>query len=505
MSTTIKDSEVSIENIGPIEELRLTAKPGTITVLTGPNGVGKTQALQAIDGLASGKSRLSNRDGTVGGSARGFGVTIKVGRGGSNRRSGDLEIESVEDRLNIADLIDPKVKDPIAADARRIKALVTLADVDANAELFYDLAGGKDQFLELIKPESIDKPDIVSLAAAVKRDFERASRKEAEVAENLERDIRARKEANEGIDVEAPHDADELQAALEQSLSNLATEKERAANAKSALEAASEARLRIEDSKSSYDGSTLEDAKTALANVRSEVVTQQGVINEIQKSLAEAIDEMTAIKHRADLAEMALNRADEHEDLISQWEFDVKASEGVEPPDDDVVLILESHVQLARDAIETGVRVRDALQRDHEAKLISVSKKMANLSAQRLRDAAHGTEDILSRLVAEMGGVFKVDKEFRLIVQHPKRGETYFSELSHGERWKLGLDVAIEAFQRTGQRGLLAIPQHAFESLDGKNRRLISEHIKGTDLAVITAEVSREEDAGAEIGVGTFE
>jgi len=499
------ENEIEIENIGPIEELTIVAKPGTITVLTGPNGAGKTQALQAVDGLVTGKSRLGNRDGTTGGTVQGFGVRIKVGRGGANRRSGELEIESVEDRLNIADLVDPGLKDPIAADARRIKRLVMYAGVNTDPSLFYDLAGGKEQFQELVKPASIDKDNIVSLAAAVKRDFEAASRKEADVAENLERDIRARGEANEGIDIEAPHDADALQADLEQAITELATEKQRSAAAREAIETASAARMRIEESKSEYDGTTASFAEVALEIITIEVSTQQQHIDEIRLKLSKATELLETIKHRRDLSYSTLRRAQEYEKLIFKWETDVRAVEDVEPPDPEITKTLAAQVETSREAIETGVRVRDALVRRREAGVLDDRKTIANRNSERLRDAAHGTEDILSRLVAEMGGPFTVDKEFRLIVQHPKRGATYFSELSHGERWKLGLDVAIEAFRRENRPGLLSIQQAAWEGLDADNRRLIANHIKDTDLAILTAEASRQEGADSEVGVKTFE
>ncbi len=489
MSTAI--SEVEIENIGPIEELRLTVRPGTITVLTGPNGVGKTQALSAVDSLVSGKARLGNRDGTIKGTARGFGVSIKVGRGGANRRSGELEIESVEDRLNIAHLVDPGLKDPVASDARRIKALVTLTGIEAKPELFYGLVDGKERFTELVKPASIDQDDIVAMAAAIKRDFETASRKEAAVAENLERDIRARTEANEGIGLGSPHDADALQTALEMSLSEFAAEKQRALDANSAIYKAAVARSRIEESKAEYDGPTVGDAAEALGYIDGELSTQKQYVDEIRRKLSDAIEEMQTIEHRKDLADSALLRAQEHTVLTANWEADVKAAENVDQPDPEISETLAGEVGICREAIETGVRVRDALERIEVVKLLTNQMKLASLNSELLRDAAHGAEDILSRLVAEMGGPFKVDKEFRLIVQHPKRGETYFSELSHGERWMLGLDIAIKAFQREGQHGLLAIPQEAFESLDAQNRKMIAEHIRGTDLAIITAESTK--------------
>lgn len=501
----IEKNEVDIENIGPIEHLTLTAEPGKITVLTGPNGAGKTQALNAVDSLVSGKTRLSNRDGTISGTARGFGVQIKVGRGGSNRRSGDLEIESVEDRLNIAHLVDPGLKDPVASDARRIKALVTLTGVEAKPELFYDLAGGKERFAELVKPASIDQADVVAMASAIKRDFELSSRKEADVAENLERDIRARAEANEGINIEAPHDAYLLQDALEMSLSEMAAEKQRATDAFEALEAASAARLRIEESKSEYDGPTVDTAQNSLAALINEVIAQKQEIDAIQKKLNDAENVMIAIENRRELARNNLLRAQEHATLTAKWEADVKAAENVELTSDVKILSLTDCVADCRKAIETGVRVRDALVRRREAWMLDDRKIIANRNAESLRDAARGTEDVLSRLVAEMGGPFKVNSEFRLVVQHPMRGEIYFAELSTGEGCILALDVVIEAFVRAGQHGLLAIPQEMWEGLDADNRRLIAKHIEGTDLAVITAEVSRKENADSEIGVATFE
>lgn len=505
--STAELNEVEIENIGPIEKLTLTAKPGTITVLTGPNGVGKTQALEAVAGLVSGKSRLSSRDGTTGGTARGFGVQIKVGRGGSNRRSGDLEIESVEDQLNIAHLVDPGLKDPVASDARRIKALVSLAGVEATPELFYHLAGGKVEFLEVVKPSSIviNEADVVGMASAVKRDFESASRKEAAVSENLAGEIRVREVANEGIDVDVDHDADELQAALELSLSNLAAEKQRADTATTLIAASAKARSNLEKCKAEYDGPAIGDAAEALGIIDSEVLTQQQHIDDIRQKLVAATEGLKTIEHRRELADSALYRAQEHAELIAGWEESVKAAENVEPTDDDTVITLAHRVDLARDAIETGVRVRDAIERQRVAELLAEQMKLATLNSSRLRDAAHGIEDVLSRLVAEMGGPFTVDKEFRLVVQHPKRGATYFGELSQGERWDLAIDVVIEAFKRIGRRGLLAIPQPAWEGLDADNQQRIANHIKDTDLAIITGEASREKNAGSDISVKTFE
>ena len=86
-------------------------------------------------------------------------------------------------------------------------------------------------------------------------------------------------------------------------------------------------------------------------------------------------------------------------------------------------------------------------------------------------------------------------------MDHPNRGECYFCELSEGERWRLGVEIAIEAFKKKGGGGLLGIPQEAWEGLDYKNRKAIAEAIEGTDLAILTAEATQVESEGIEVGV----
>lgn len=66
-----------------------------------------------------------------------------------------------------------------------------------------------------------------------------------------------------------------------------------------------------------------------------------------------------------------------------------------------------------------------------------------------------------------------------------KRGETFFNDLSAGERWKIALDVAIDA---VGERGLIPLAQEAWEGLDPVNRRLIADHVRGRKVTVITAQ-----------------
>ena len=105
--------------------------------------------------------------------------------------------------------------------------------------------------------------------------------------------------------------------------------------------------------------------------------------------------------------------------------------------------------------------------------------------AETLREAGKRIDDVLSEQIAKLGSPIRV-KAGRLVL-NTIRGETFFAELSEGERWKMSLDIAIEA---VGPGGLLSIPQEAYESLDPINRHLIGEHVTGRGVVILTAEAT---------------
>ena len=97
-------------------------------------------------------------------------------------------------------------------------------------------------------------------------------------------------------------------------------------------------------------------------------------------------------------------------------------------------------------------------------------------------------------MVARSGSPLRVEAGRLVLDTH--RGATYFADLSHGERWKIALDIGIDA---VGENGVLTIPQEAYESLDPVNRRSIAEHVYGRGVVIITAEASEDEVLTAEV------
>jgi energy-coupling factor transporter ATP-binding protein EcfA2 len=504
---------LTIENIGPIEHLELDAKPGTITVLRGMNGEGKSTALDAISAITRGAGKLESRDNTTGGRVDGFGVTIRVGRGGQNRRTGDLEVTSVEDRLSIADFVDPNIKDPCAADARRLKALVTLAGVKADPELFHSLAGGKSEFVEIVRPETLEAIDPIVLAEKIKRDFEAASRIQTTRAERLFGEIKALTANNDGIDLKGEHDTQTLQSRLESCLNAHSAIQERAKLAEQDAKRRAQAQAEL-DRAEAAGGMTLAQAEQRVADCHREWIeavelldARNEEVSKLRQALKDAIAAAESQSKIRDQKQKALESANDLQDAIEEKQSALSAwrqtldAPAIVAPSADEIWQSDMEVIQARKAYDQGVLIRSALERKAKAEAIEADRAKAEKKAEFLRDAARQTMDVLAETVKGLVPGLKLDPNLRIIVPHRKRKECFFADLSHGERWRLALDIAVSSFERIGERGVLAIPQEAWEGLDGKNRKIVAEKVAETDLIVFTAEADRAIRGGKGIDV----
>lgn len=488
------NQQIDLTNIGPIEHLKLDIPPGAITVLKGPNGSGKSTALNAIDRVVTGKkskhNQLSSRDGTTGGAVDAYGVRLKISRGGQNRTSGECIVESVEGDLNIADFVDPNIKSPEAADARRIKALVVLTGAEADESMFHELVGGRDELREIVPASELEDVDVLDMAGKIKRGIEKKARTVEGQVENVSGEIRALQDSIADIDFDAPHDADELEDATETAREVLA--KKRAefewfeenagayTEAKNALAAPAPDRKELEEA--------VTEEEENLERIDSE-------INELRKKLTQmewdrdlCQERIEAKKLRAQEAERAAANRQQLQSLVSQFE-------ARDCPGEDEIAAAENNLSNAKAARDRGVEIRAALGKRDQVNTLQEKRQSLERYADSLRNAARGTEDVLAEIVKQSCPRLRVDEEFRLQIDHPKRGACYFAELSEGERWRVGIEIAIEVFKQKGQAGLLQIPQSAWEGLDGRNRAVILDAIKGTELAVVTAEATREEDS----------
>ncbi len=497
----IDPNMVTLDNIGPIKHFEMKGEPGTITVLRGRNGRGKSTVLEAVGALTRGESGLTSLDGTVGGVACGFGVTIKVGRNGANRRMGDLEVTAVEDRLSIADFVDPGIKDPVASDARRLKALASLAGMEADPSIFWDLCGGKEAFETLIRPDTLKETDPVALADRIKRDLEAHARQWNTTAERIYEQIKAKQQTIGEIDLTKEHDGDRLQFQLEsaiKALANLEAHDKAAAEAKKRQQEAAES---LKAANANYSGLNVLEATSKQINAAKDVEDKSAKVEAAKVVLREAQLALDVARNTEIAATRELDQANQHAVYVAEWQKTINALVPEAPPAAVVAAAITAR-DSAKIALERGVLIRQALDRKKEVDKLEVDRKTAVERSESYREMSKSVLEEVAKKLVDLLPEVTIDHDFRIVVPHEKRGECYYQDLSDGEKWKLALDIAVEAFRRRGERGVLAISQSAWEALDGINRKTIASHVSKTDLIVYTAEATRsleDEELVAEV------
>ncbi|XZE18780.1 hypothetical protein SH449x_004084 [Pirellulaceae bacterium SH449] len=489
---------IEIENIGPVERLVIPVpEEGGLVVLQGRNGVGKSNSLEAVQGLATGKGKLSVRDGALKGSISGLGATITVGR--STRRLGELEVETIEGKLSIADLVDPGLKSDDAADAKRIKALVSLTGASASASEFYKLLGSKERFEKLVSPNACDCDDWVSMAERIKRDIEKEARKEEDLAEYQDGKARGYADVAEQFDgvIEDPA---VLKQELMEAAQEVSTLQERR---KQAIAAADRAKKETERMARLSDGldDRIQMLRTKKKNSESDCEVYQRAIGVMEKQIAELQSNLQQARQKLSSESSKLKDITERlgEAINDQVEVEeLQQSSSTLPASVELEEIEAAKARFAaiEARIEAAAIAREAAAKVEEARAIKHKAAEHRRNAIELRNAAKGTDDVLSELVGRTCNVLRV--EHGRLVLDTNRGATYFAELSHGERWKLAIDIAVD---QLGNNGIVVVPQEAFEGLDPIARAVINDHAKHRRVLVLTAENS----ASSEIEAREFE
>lgn len=474
-------TKVTIKDVGPIHQLSIPVPPeGGIVVLTGRNGAGKSEALAATEKLIRGTGSLTKRDRCLtSGVVQGFGATIKVGA--KTTRSGELEVTSLEDRLHVSDLVDPQIKDPDAADAKRIKALVSLSGVAIDPQSFY--LG----FEKVVAPAIRNVADPIESAALAKRALEAEARVVEASALNNGAMAQAAQRAIEGVDLTAESDTRKLQESHTEAVkehTRLVSQKAEAGQAELRREAAERNLSKLV---AGYTGLTVEaaiDRVTAAALHMREANTAVKEAEEVLRTAkARRIEMEAAHNHAAQLVTAAKG----HAATIAQFRATIEQTTAVAAPSDMELIAASQAVDAASKTIEQGVIVRTARAEHDNLTAYRVTAKEQEKKAMLLRDAAAKIDFVLSKAVP--CDELRVENG-RLVTDTEERGPTFYGDLSVGQRWKIALRIAIAA---VGEHGVLVIPQEAWEGLDPDNRRLIADEVAGRKVTIITAEPSTGE------------
>jgi hypothetical protein len=495
------EKQIAAENLGPIEELTVKLSNHGVTVLSAPNGSGKSIFLDAAAKLAKGGGKVPLKDHARKGKVDGFGAAITIGR--SSRYAGEFEVQSLEGRFDLAELVDPKLKSPTAADTRRIKALVGLTGVTADPNLF----ASHDAFCDFgdVVPNDVSEfSDLVEMAGYVKRSYEQEARRAEKAADT------AFGEANACQAMAGEYDADlaglspvELSAELQAALSYQTELKTRASEYERAVQRRQTAVERLRELEDAYDGPDIDTAES-LCEASGERLTEQAqVIADLEAELQAARNKFVSLKACNEQNHAALKAATQHRDLVAQYNTVVDAAM---PDDVDAEAMDEAlyDVQVSQERLEAAAVARQSAAADHQAKEHKQLALRWRQKAERLRDAGKSTDEVLSSAITcDVLRVESTGGETRLVVDHPRRGKSVpYHELSEGERWRIAIQLGAA---QVGEGGLLVIPQEAFESLDTWVRDEIHAEAVQQQVYILTAEATREKSDGDGMTVRQYE
>jgi energy-coupling factor transporter ATP-binding protein EcfA2 len=460
--------EILIENVGAIRRLQIPVpEDGGVVVLQGTNGSGKTTAIDAVSAMLDGDGGLAVRDGEDRGFVQGLGCEVSVKKRTSH--AGTLEVQRVHGE-DPALLVDPGVADPVAADRARIRALCRLAKVKPSKALFAAIEETAGVPLPITLAE-----DVPETAARTKRAIQAKARDLEDQANTAAGRMQALLGGIGEVPLDGPCDADALHAAADEATRALLRAEGEAQGRFQALQAAQAAREALERARGTYSGPTVEGAQGALRAAET-----------AEREAREALARASAAKNAADAD---LRRAIEFSNACIEWDRAVAAAEGLTAVDAAALTDLRDKVRAAREAEARGREIRRAREQKAEAQTALEEMDRLRQQAERLREAAAGCDRVVSEAIGSVAPRGLAVEGDRLTVEHA-RGRIPFAELSHGERWTIALDVAIDA---VGENGLLAIAQEAWEGLDEDHRRQIAEHARRRRAVVLTAEATMSE------------
>lgn len=462
---------IKISNIGPIANAAIhIPEDGGVVVLRGRNGSGKSIALEAVNAAVSGKGKPPLKDLAKQGSVSAAGVHLTVGR--TVRRSGELEVSTLEGRLSVADLVDPGITDPARADATRIKALVGLSGAEIDPG---DLHGFPENLLE-----GLDLADPVSAMTELKKrlnigasEYEKMATKDEAAAKALLDSI-----SGESGPIIEPDKAQERVTMALRAVDALARQEELAIEADKRNKSARGrlAMIPVVD---------VDSAQREAARLEDVTAEKKALALKLKAEYEAALADYKANVVAKDTAAAAAYAAADQARLRAELERQIAESEIEKPSDEEIKAANAELVDAKADQAKAAQQQAMNQQRIKSDELFISAQEHAQEAAE-LRCKAKQTDEVLSEIVSTLAGCPLTVIDGRLSTQ-TKRGPTFYADLSMGERWRIALEISIAA---VGEGGLLVIPQEAWEGLDPLNRDAIARQAKAARVVILTAECS---------------
>lgn len=479
-------SSVEIRNVGPIQRLSIPfPENGGLVCLVGPNGGGKTTAINAVQTLITGEGKIPVTWGESSAEVSGFGARLTMSAA-NNRKGhyGEFSVSNIEGDSALMDFVNPGVKDPVVADAKRIKAAIRVMGIPSDSSLFEPLFSSRGEMLSVVGSASLGASCPVEMCAGIKRDVEASARgcellfqERKSQAEGLMRTIPL--EFSGAIDETTIEDAEARLAAALENLSDLKV-------ARRDSDAAAAERQRISESLKSVSRIDLSAIQAEGVLFANSVKEQSAIVTNLEETLEIAKQTLRDLETNLKIVRERYKNASEENARIESMEASLAADQACPVSDLEIenASILVSGLASLVESKKNEAAVMDNANR---AKSLFFEAEEAKLSAERLRSIAGSLEKVLTSVLGNGGSLVFIE-DGRLWTEFYGRKEL-FSGLSEGQKFRIAIRMCVSSLRERfpNQVPLCVIPQEAFEVLQPSVREEIARYAIEESVVVLTA------------------
>jgi hypothetical protein len=175
-------------------------------------------------------------------------------------------------------------------------------------------------------------------------------------------------------------------------------------------------------------------------------------------------------------------------DSLEGYKKIVEQSESLQTIEPDEISRARALVDTLRSKLDRSAVAKENKRKQDSAQEFLKRAEAIRDNALNLRAAARSCDVILTELIGADSPLRIVDG--RMVVD-TERGETFYADLSDGERWKSAFEVVAQHVHKDPEKiAVITIPQVGWESLDPTNKNLVAELSKKYRINTITAEAT---------------
>ena len=478
-------SQIDIE-AGPIDRLSLKIDGPGVYLMRAENGAGKSIALSAVKTLITGEGKLPIGYGKEEAKITGLGVTVSFGRTKRGvSKFGELEVQSLEGSYSLGNFVKPANKDPLVSDAKSIKELLKISGYKVGPEVFSGLFMSEKEFNEVVQIDSISD-DPVEMSSRIKRDIEEAARHYEAVFSKSKADGQVLfdsvpKEMTEN-EIESPEEVEKALDCSKHRHWKLITAR---SNGLREIKNREDVKAKL----SVMEPRLVNDILIEGQFLRHEAFNLTTRIQIAEKSLSEMKQNLAAISEHIEIKLTELADAKNQTKAIDELKKTMESALPDIPSEEDIAEAGKEMESLVR-RLDTSKQNESLMKKSEKAKQLFFKAEEASLVASRYRESAAGVEKILADMVSGCGADMIV-RNGRLVV-NTKRGEEFFSDLSEGQRCRIGIKLLVDSMKRRFPDDIpvCVLEQEAWEPLQPSVKNEIREIAKQEGVAIIAAEAS---------------